>query len=217
MKKILFICLFLLSTILLSQTTPVIKIQPYNVSVSFGQVAAFEVFANSDGPLGYQWWKVPFVSVEESKLVNIVGKIYGVTTKNLRIHNCDSSDDQTKYVCEVKNLDKTNSNEWSRLLSAENTTRFSLLANDRRIRRYIEKARAQFKTYKNKRLPTLLVIYDVYELIGAQVYLYMSVGDHSFVAAVDSHTKAKDGAKHQVVFNNQKIHLFDKDTEKAIL
>ena len=58
---------------------------------------------------------------------------------------------------------------------------------------------------------------DVYELIGAQVYLYMSIGDHSFVATVDSHTKARDGVKHQVVFNNEKIHFFDKETEKAIL
>ncbi len=58
---------------------------------------------------------------------------------------------------------------------------------------------------------------DVYELIGAQVYLHMSVGDASFVATVDSHTKAKDGAKHQIIFNNKKIHFFDKETEKAIL
>jgi multiple sugar transport system ATP-binding protein len=58
---------------------------------------------------------------------------------------------------------------------------------------------------------------DVSELIGAEVYLYMSVGDHSIIARVDAHTVAKDGAKHQVVFNNERLHLFDKDTEKAIL
>ena len=57
---------------------------------------------------------------------------------------------------------------------------------------------------------------DVSELIGSEVYLYMSVGEHSFVASVESHTKATDGEKHQVVFDPNKIHLFDKETEKAI-
>ena len=58
---------------------------------------------------------------------------------------------------------------------------------------------------------------DVSELLGAEVNLYLSVGDQSFIARVDSHTKATDGAKHQVVFNTDKIHLFDKETEKVIL
>ncbi len=57
---------------------------------------------------------------------------------------------------------------------------------------------------------------EVSELIGSEVYLYMSVGEHSFTASVESHTKAVDGEKHQVVFDANKIHLFDKDTEKAI-
>ncbi len=58
---------------------------------------------------------------------------------------------------------------------------------------------------------------DVSELIGSEVYLYMSIGEHSFTACVESHTNAKDGEKHQVVFDSNKIHLFDKDTEKAIV
>lgn len=58
---------------------------------------------------------------------------------------------------------------------------------------------------------------DVSELIGSEVYLYMSIGDHSFTASVESHTRATDGEKHQVVFDINKIHLFDKETEKAIV
>lgn len=60
-------------------------------------------------------------------------------------------------------------------------------------------------------------IVDVSELIGSEVNLFLSVGEYSFTANVESHTKAKDGEKHQVVFDCNKIHLFDKDTEKAIV
>lgn len=58
---------------------------------------------------------------------------------------------------------------------------------------------------------------DVSELIGSEVYLYMSIGEHSFTASVESHTRATDGEKHQVVFDIDKMHLFDKETEKAIV
>jgi len=58
---------------------------------------------------------------------------------------------------------------------------------------------------------------DVSELMGSEIYLYMSVGNHSFIARVDSHSKARDGEQHRVVFDTNKMHLFDKETEKAIL
>ncbi len=57
---------------------------------------------------------------------------------------------------------------------------------------------------------------DVTELIGSETYLWVSSGPHNFIARVNAHTKAEDGAEHKLVFNNQKIHLFDKETEKAI-
>ena len=57
---------------------------------------------------------------------------------------------------------------------------------------------------------------DVSELIGAETYLWVSSGPHSFTARVDAHTKAVEGEQHQLVFNTKKIHLFDKETEKAI-
>ena len=60
------------------------------------------------------------------------------------------------------------------------------------------------------------VTVDVSELIGAEIYLHVSNGPHSFTARVDAHTKATDAEEHRLVFNNKKIHLFDKDTEKVI-
>mgnify|MGYP001347245951 CR=1 FL=1 len=57
---------------------------------------------------------------------------------------------------------------------------------------------------------------EVSEVIGSETYLYVSNGPHSFTAAVDAHTKAEEGSEHQLVFDTQKIHLFDKETEKAI-
>jgi multiple sugar transport system ATP-binding protein len=62
----------------------------------------------------------------------------------------------------------------------------------------------------------VVVTVDVTELIGAEIYLHVSNGPHSFTAAVDAHTKATDAEEHRLVINNQKIHLFDKDTEKVI-
>jgi multiple sugar transport system ATP-binding protein len=58
---------------------------------------------------------------------------------------------------------------------------------------------------------------DVSELLGAQVNLFMSLGNHSFISVVDAHTKAVDGQPHSVVFDTSKSHLFDKETEKTIL
>ena len=57
---------------------------------------------------------------------------------------------------------------------------------------------------------------DVSELIGSETYLYVSVGNQSLVARVESHTTAKIGLEHQFVLNTAKIHLFDKETEKVI-
>jgi multiple sugar transport system ATP-binding protein len=58
---------------------------------------------------------------------------------------------------------------------------------------------------------------DVAELIGSEVNIWLTVGGHSLVASVEAHTKAVEGEKHQVVFDGNKVHLFDKDTEKAIV
>lgn len=57
---------------------------------------------------------------------------------------------------------------------------------------------------------------DVTEPMGAEVYVYFSTGENTFIARLDAATTAKDGSKLKVGFNMGKIHLFDKDTEEVI-
>ena len=59
---------------------------------------------------------------------------------------------------------------------------------------------------------------DVLEPLGAEVFLYLSGSDgENFVARVDPRTKAKAGTQMPVVFNLDKMHAFDPDTEEAIV
>jgi multiple sugar transport system ATP-binding protein len=57
---------------------------------------------------------------------------------------------------------------------------------------------------------------DVTELMGNEIQLYMSAGEHSFVARVDPRTKTSMGDNTQVVFNMNNMHLFEPETENAI-
>ena len=57
---------------------------------------------------------------------------------------------------------------------------------------------------------------NVYELLGAEVYLYFDLADFPITARVDSRTTARPGDKVKFAFNVEKIHIFDKETEKVI-
>jgi multiple sugar transport system ATP-binding protein len=57
---------------------------------------------------------------------------------------------------------------------------------------------------------------DVTELMGNEIQLYVTTGEHSFVARVDPRTKVTMGQRTQVIFNMGNMHLFDPDTEQAI-
>jgi len=57
---------------------------------------------------------------------------------------------------------------------------------------------------------------DVTELMGNEVQLYLTSGEHSFVARVDPRTKARMGERLLVVFNMGNMHLFDPETEESI-
>jgi len=57
---------------------------------------------------------------------------------------------------------------------------------------------------------------DVTELMGNEIFLYVTVGEHNFVARVDPRSKAIMGDKFEVTFNMNNVHLFDPDTERAI-
>ena len=57
---------------------------------------------------------------------------------------------------------------------------------------------------------------NVYELLGAEVYLYFDLESFPITARVDSRTTARPGDKVKFAFNVEKIHIFDKETELAI-
>ena len=57
---------------------------------------------------------------------------------------------------------------------------------------------------------------NVYELLGAEVFLYFDIAGKAVTARVDPHTKSRPGDEIRVAFDIDKIHVFDKDTEIKI-
>ncbi len=57
---------------------------------------------------------------------------------------------------------------------------------------------------------------NVYELLGAEVYLYFDLAEFPITARVDSRTTARPGDKVKFAFDVEKIHIFDKETEQTI-
>jgi len=56
----------------------------------------------------------------------------------------------------------------------------------------------------------------VYELLGAEVYLYFDLAQFPITARVDSRTNARPGDAIKFAFDIDKIHVFDKETEVTI-
>ncbi len=56
----------------------------------------------------------------------------------------------------------------------------------------------------------------VYELLGAEVYLYFSVDQFDVTARVNPRTTARPGDTIKVAFDLTKVHVFDKETEQVI-
>lgn len=57
---------------------------------------------------------------------------------------------------------------------------------------------------------------EVVELLGHELHLYMTAGKNSFVATVDTRTGAHVGNEIDLVMDMGHMHLFDKETERAI-
>lgn len=57
---------------------------------------------------------------------------------------------------------------------------------------------------------------DVTELMGNEIFVYIKVGEHNFVARVDPRTSIRMGDTARVVFNMNNMHIFDPETELAI-
>ena len=56
----------------------------------------------------------------------------------------------------------------------------------------------------------------VYELLGAEVFLYFDVAGTQVTARVGSGTELRSGDKASFTFDMSKIHIFDKETELTI-
>ena len=57
---------------------------------------------------------------------------------------------------------------------------------------------------------------EVYELLGAEVFLYFTVGGSNFTARVNPRTEARTGDNVKFAIDVDRIHVFDKDTEVVI-
>jgi multiple sugar transport system ATP-binding protein len=57
---------------------------------------------------------------------------------------------------------------------------------------------------------------DVTEPMGSTVHAYLTAGEHSLTADLDAETKAQDGEPLEVIFDMEKTHLFDPETELAL-
>jgi multiple sugar transport system ATP-binding protein len=60
-------------------------------------------------------------------------------------------------------------------------------------------------------------IVDVVEPVGSESYVYLTTNKSTFVSVLDSHERLKISEKIEVVFNMDKVHFFDRETEKAIV
>ncbi len=58
---------------------------------------------------------------------------------------------------------------------------------------------------------------DVTELMGAEIYLYLTIGETKLTARVSSRSTSRAGDTIKVAFDMSRIHIFDKDTERFIV
>ena len=64
---------------------------------------------------------------------------------------------------------------------------------------------------------TITVMVEVVEPMGSEIYLYLTTGNHSFVARVAAHSQASVNQDMELVLDMSKVHFFDKETGKAII
>lgn len=57
---------------------------------------------------------------------------------------------------------------------------------------------------------------DVTELMGAEIYLYLTIGEANLISRVSSRSTSRAGDQIKVAFDTSRIHIFDKDTEQCL-
>ncbi len=63
---------------------------------------------------------------------------------------------------------------------------------------------------------TITASVDVTELMGAEIFLYLSSLEQSFIARVNPRSKARSGDEVKVAFDINRMHFFDPETEICI-
>ena len=58
---------------------------------------------------------------------------------------------------------------------------------------------------------------DVTELMGAEIYLYLTIGETNLIARVSSRSASRAGDTIKVAFDTSRLHIFDKDTERCVI
>ncbi|MEW5894605.1 MAG: sn-glycerol-3-phosphate ABC transporter ATP-binding protein UgpC [Candidatus Omnitrophota bacterium] len=58
---------------------------------------------------------------------------------------------------------------------------------------------------------------EVVEPMGAEVYLYLNTGRNNFIARVNAQDRPEINREMELVFDMNKVHFFDKDTEETIV
>lgn len=61
------------------------------------------------------------------------------------------------------------------------------------------------------------VVCEVIEPMGSEVYLYLNTGKHTFIARVGAHNKPQINQYMDLVFDMNKVHFFDINTEETII
>jgi multiple sugar transport system ATP-binding protein len=57
---------------------------------------------------------------------------------------------------------------------------------------------------------------EVYELLGAEVFLYFTINGSNMTARVNPKTDARTGSEVKFAIDVDKVHVFDKETELTI-
>jgi multiple sugar transport system ATP-binding protein len=64
---------------------------------------------------------------------------------------------------------------------------------------------------------TIRATCEVVEPLGSEVYLYLTTGNHPFIARVGAHNRPEVNKDMELVFDMSKVHFFDAETEKTLI
>ena len=83
------------------------------------------------------------------------------------------------------------------------------------VRRTSRTTRSSWRSHRGD--ATITAHVEVSELMGSEIYLYLEYKDYKMTARVNPGSSAKNGTDVKVAINTKKLHLFDPETELAIL